>query len=275
MRYFIKRLTPQALRYYAASCARAWNAKNTDLIAYNYLGHRFRLSVTDSHTRGWYGRDWYPRERQELLFLQGLGIKADGLILNIGAHQGLVSMLLKRMLAPEGRVIAVEMDQLNARACAKNFALNSESEITAVHAAVSDRSGTIRSTGSSIASSQSLLNVLYERVRAVTLDEICLEYGSPELVYIDVEGAEVLALRGAENALASVPVWFVELHGDQICGQFGGSNHEVARTFRNLGFQIYRSLAEDDPFVPCHDATVISGDRCFIIAISPKHTHNS
>ena len=48
-----------------------------------------------------------------------------------------------------------------------------------------------------------------------TLDNIMFDY-RPDVVKIDIEGAEVLALRGATNILQRVRKIIVEIHGENL-----------------------------------------------------------
>ena len=86
--------------------------------------------------------------------------------------------------------------------------------------AVSDRVGTARFAAASWAHSMGRLAPDGElEIATVTLDR-CV-YGAkqlrpPDVVKIDVEGAEVLVLQGANQVLSEHhPRLFIEIHGDQ------------------------------------------------------------
>jgi FkbM family methyltransferase len=262
----LKEAIPLPIRDYIANYVLRPRLRRT--IRHDYLGEEIELLIVDDFTEAWYGRDWEPGERQEFLFLSGLGIPESGLVFNIGAHQGLVALLLKRKLVPKGRVVAMEMDRLNAKACNENLCLNGEAGITVLNAAISDHCGLVRTTGRSnaqIVTRRSLFNVLYESVSSLTIDGMISKYGTPDLIYLDVEGAEVLAMIGASEGINRVPSWFVELHGNESCAQFGGSNLVVAKQFADVEFTIHISR-EDKPFVRLDDMTHLPSTRCFLIA---------
>jgi FkbM family methyltransferase len=267
----LKRAIPQPIKDFLANYTRPAGSRKT--ITHHYLGEKIELVVKDDLTNGWYGHDWPLAERQEFLFLANLAIPPSGLIFDLGAHQGLVALLLKKKLVPEGRVVAVEIDRLNAEACNQNFRLNHENNITAVHGAVSDSCGMVQVNGRSngrIVVKPSIFNVLYSKVSCLTIDRLTATYGAPDLVYLDVEGAEVLAMRGAGESLQFVPTWFIELHGSNACAQFGGSNAFIGRQFLSAGFALFVSEVQEKPFVRLVDIDELPSERCFLIA-SRKH----
>jgi FkbM family methyltransferase len=237
-------------------------------IRHRYLGEPLTLLRVDELTIDWYGRDWPAAERSEFAALAAAGMPADARVFNIGAHQGLLALLLKRKLVPQGDVLAVEMDQINAAACATNFRLNGEAGMRALHAAVLDRPGTAqavaKSNGNVILDAASLAGL--RTVPAVTLDGLLREHGTPDLIYMDIEGAEVLALRSADRAIEAVPLWYLELHGDEVCGSFGGTNLDVARRFHAAGFALSVAFSEDSPYELLTDPDRLTSDRCHLIA---------
>jgi FkbM family methyltransferase len=49
------------------------------------------------------------------------------------------------------------------------------------------------------------------RVRATTLDDYTREHASPDLLWLDLQGAEVMALRGGKNALSRTKIVHTEV----------------------------------------------------------------
>lgn len=112
-----------------------------------------------------------------------------------------------------GRQIAVEMEPENYKCLTEN--LSPHPTATPLHCAVSDKCGTItfhRSLHSSCHSLHDTDNLLdrtasqKEQVRCLTIDHIWQEHfgGEPiKLMKMDVEGAELQALKGGEEAFSS------------------------------------------------------------------------
>jgi hypothetical protein len=55
-----------------------------------------------------------------------------------------------------------------------------------------------------------------ERVHTTTLDSLVQRFGTPDVVLMDIQGAEAAALRGGRELLqAGRTTWLVELHGEE------------------------------------------------------------
>lgn len=264
----LKKLVPAPIRDRIARLRAEQRRPSGETLRHTYLGETLSVVVADGMSRGWYGDDWPEGSRTEIDLLATLDLPRDGLIFDIGAHQGVVAILLKRKLAPEGRVVCVELNGTNADACTENFRLNGEETIVCLHAAISDRPGFVHVTGRSngqIVSEPSILNFLYPKVECLTVDDMIGRFGVPSLVFLDVEGAEVLAMKGAQRALSSVNAWFIELHGDETCGLFGGSNRGITRIFAEAGFTLYTGV-DEGPFFPLSDPDAVTGERGYLVA---------
>jgi hypothetical protein len=58
-------------------------------------------------------------------------------------------------------------------------------------------------------------------VECTTLDDTAARFRNPDVLKIDIEGAELLALRGADRLLREVrPTILVELHSDELYDSF-------------------------------------------------------
>lgn len=66
-----------------------------------------------------------------------------------------------------------------------------------------------------------------------TVDLLAERYGTPTVVTIDVEGAELTVLRGAEGVLAARPTVFVSIHTDLawIAATYPGDTGDAVRAF--------------------------------------------
>jgi hypothetical protein len=76
------------------------------------------------------------------------------------------------------------------------------------------------------------------RVEVVPLDDVVQR---ADLLKIDVEGAEILVLRGARRLLASdgAPMIFFEIN-DELCGRFGATSRDVKELLAGFGYGVYR-----------------------------------
>lgn len=261
----IKPFIPRAIMHKLASLKRKGNQ---DYFWGKFFGRNLLVFEADQLSRSWYGKEWRTDNRSEFSALSRAALPRDALIFDIGAHQGIVSILLKELIAPEGQVIALEMDAKNVRAAELNLKKNNISGVHVHHQAISDRKSSIRYTGRSNSSiaNQSIMNIILPKVEAISIDELCNSHGTPDLIYLDVEGAEILAMKGAKDALRLGPVWFIELHGDEACSQFGGRNEDVIAALHGYGYRVLFAPSEAEDFTElkeCHDHSA----RGFILAI--------
>jgi len=266
MRTIVRRILPKEIRHRISSLKRSRQGRSEFFTAH-LLGEKLSVLAADDLSRRWYGKIWTHHNRSEFSELAKHSIPKEGLVFDLGAHQGIVSILLRRLIVPNGCVVSIEMDHLNHAACLKNAQANNETKITCLHAAVGAAEGVIRHTGHSNSQvvTESMLAFLLPSTRVVTIDALCAQYGMPALIYLDIEGAEILALQAADTALKNVDTWFVELHGDAECGKFGGTNATVAKTFEAHGFVLSYAPEEDAHYTSVTTESLTT-ERGFLIA---------
>ena len=181
-------------------------------------GHVLRLLITDPLAKGWYTEPW--PELSEVRELRSIGaLRAGSTVFDLGAHQGVVALMLGREVGATGRVIAIEAEPHNARVASRNVELNDARNVTVVHAAASDVIGSTNfavGLNGSVDSDTRIGNV---EVTSVTVDCLAARYGAPDVVFVDVEGYEGLVLAGAREVLASRDAAFViEVHVGDLVG---------------------------------------------------------
>jgi FkbM family methyltransferase len=171
---------------------------------------------------------------------------------DVGAHWGYFSLLAARIVGPRGRVVAIEADPRIFDILERSVALNGFGTLSPVHVAASDKEGELVLQGFSesdenwgISSVAGKAEGRAFSVRAQPLDQILdrLGVGSVDLLKMDIEGAEGLALQGARSGLTSGRYRriLLELHPDQL-RSLGSSAEEVLRFLRSFG---YRAWAVD------------------------------
>ena len=177
-----------------------------------YAGHPLKLELRDVLAEAWYDRDW--PEPPEFPLLRRAGLKPGALVFDCGAHHAVVAMMLAREVAPGGRVVAVEAEPHNVRAARANVALNNAA-VTVLHAAVAASDGEIAFAEGLNGHAEGDNTAGTISVPAATLDTLTDTYGPPAVVYLDVEGFELEALKGARRLLAvHRPSLLVEVHVD-------------------------------------------------------------
>jgi FkbM family methyltransferase len=152
-------------------------------------------------------------------------IRSGGVMWDVGANIGFYSLIASRLVG-DGKVIAFEPLPANQAAIRRNLALNEITNVELIGLALGDHEGTADLQlhgGNSWAKLDTSADTSFRTRRGVadtiqvqisTLDAQLGNVPPPSFVKIDIEGAEVAALRGATNLLTEHrPVLIVEIHG--------------------------------------------------------------
>jgi len=159
------------------------------------------------------------------------------LFVDAGANIGFFTLLGARLVGDEGRVIAIEMMPDTAERLRANVARNATTNITIAECALSNRSGEeVRaampenqyaraSIAEAPAPGQREVSVLTK-----TLDDLLADVPEQiDLIKMDLEGAEPMAIAGAEQTLARTRFVIFE----QLTG-----HHQAAEILESQGFQL-------------------------------------
>ena len=144
--------------------------------------------------------------------------------LDVGGHVGYLTLLMARLVGPAGRVVAFEPVPETFEALRENVRLNHLENVGLECTAVGENEGMISlfcdaAQELSWTPSVSAYSVPGNQIKRISVPVLSLdrflESSSlrPNLVKIDVEGAELEVLRGARKMLLEVrPVVLVEIH---------------------------------------------------------------
>jgi FkbM family methyltransferase len=136
--------------------------------------------------------------------------RAGDTIVDVGAGDGLDSMVFANAVGASGKVLAVEAHPATFVLLEQTCRLNRLANVIARQCAVMDRSGTIaiaeagshRDFYSVIGGTQGSART--KEVPAITLDDLCRDHDLSRIDFLkmNIEGAERQALRGAREVLA-------------------------------------------------------------------------
>ncbi len=176
------------------------------------------------------------------------------LFVDLGASLGQYSFNANKCMNA-GEIIAVEPDPIRHEELQRNgrkWEAESDNKITAIHAAVAEKNGSITfySTNSNISGglfTREVNNATEavspdwepQEVQCLTLDGLCGDR-LPDVVKIDVEGVELRVLKGAENILrAGNTKFLIELHSWVDTDPSGQNNpEEVVEFLRTFGYKV-------------------------------------
>jgi len=183
-------------------------------------------------------------------------LPVGGTFVDVGAHIGIYSLKAARVVGSKGHVIAVEPNPDTVRQLRDNIQASGANVIAVQPVACSDSEGELdlfaapRPSGgetslSRVNAQQSggVVSTVYH-VRARPLDAIIQESGVSrvDVMKIDVEGAELLVLRGARQALARYgPTLIVEVE-DKKLRPMGASAAELKEFLRSQGYTPRHSI---------------------------------
>ena len=154
-------------------------------------------------------------------------IQPGAVIYDVGANIGYVSLLLAKAAGQNGHVYAFEALPENVGRWRQNVALNGmEARLSLYTGAVTRSTGPARflvhaSGGMGKAAGSAGRADQYQSeisVPGISLDEFVYGQGNPppQVVKMDIEGGEVLALPGMRRVLAEArPLMLMELHGPE------------------------------------------------------------
>ena len=173
-------------------------------------GLTVRFSIEGRYSRRWF----LPRYRGGALHEAALTMHLvrlcgpDACFIDVGANLGWFACGVGRHL-DGGEVHSFEMDDLSYALLRRNVALIGLDHVRCTLAAVGDREGHatyfrppgVASPGASVVQKREAFSERVER-DMITLDGYCAEHGvAPDVIKIDVEGAEMAVLQGMRDVL--------------------------------------------------------------------------
>jgi FkbM family methyltransferase len=232
--------------------------------SHRYGQHDLHMSINDRVASEWYDKDWVLPP--EIEFLSQGHVPRTGRVFDLGAHQCLIAMLLGRELVPEGSVVAVEANRHNAEIARTNLEINNVHNVEVLHSLISRSSGKAHADLSfNSHAKQGIDAIVSETIDALTIDDLARLKGWPDVVYLDVEGFEIEALKGASQTLTRWCHWFIELHGDDALSRYGARNSDVLKFFEMRDFALYICGVEGDTFRLVTENEPLPEERCFLI----------
>jgi FkbM family methyltransferase len=191
-------------------------------------------------------------------------LKPGMVFFDVGAHIGEYTLMAAARVGQSGQVHAFEAQPAMATLLRSNCSANHVRNAIINSCAVSSREGNVEFE---ICSEPSMSSIVAGPARvgehsgticvpSITLDAYCERLGVwPDLLKIDVEGAEWLVLEGATRMLGrpAPPALLYECL-DSTYSRFGSTPGMVATFLQGLGYEIYE-IFKDGQLFPFHTAT--------------------
>jgi FkbM family methyltransferase len=206
---------------------------------------RFSITTQTFFKREYHVRTWLKEQ-----------LKPGHVFFDVGAHHGWVSMWTLPLVGKEGLVVSFEPSPANLSILEWHRTRNNFSQWKIVPKAVSDVDAEeeeffLVDTGDSPMNSlttgvpgmplMSGRDIRKTSIQTITLDTFCGEVSlKPNLVKIDVEGAELLVLRGAAKLLReSCPTIILAVHPYWL--PTGQSTKQIFELLTRYGYSVYDS----------------------------------
>jgi FkbM family methyltransferase len=205
---------------------------------------RFSITTQTFFRREYHVRTWLTER-----------LKPGHVFFDVGAHHGWVSMWGLPLVGKGGKVYSFEPSPANLTILEWHRTNNNFSQWAIVPKAVSDvdaeeefflvdsgdspmNSLTTGVPGTPLMSGRDIRKI---SIQTITLDTFCSEVSlSPNLVKIDVEGAELLVLRGAAKLLGeSRPTIILAVHPYWL--PTGQSSQQIFELLTRYGYTVYDS----------------------------------
>lgn len=163
-------------------------------------------------------------------------------IFDVGANVGFFARRFATWVEREGRVVAIEPEPANlARLKEALERAGILDQVHLVEAAAVDTDNDVRLTLSPSNPADHRVGETGLSVKGVTLDALWAERGRPPigLIKMDIQGAEWVALKGAQQILnRDMPALFIEL-ADEALAPWGVTGAEVTADLVRRGYQAH------------------------------------
>jgi len=202
----------------------------------------------------WLGQ--YELSIQECLVRE---LRPGDVFYDVGANAGFFTLLGSRCVGPAGKVFSFEPLPENARSIQSQLDLNGVENCTLVEAAVTDHTGHVEFAEGRDTSTAHIRGATTQESRgaatsvsAVSLDDFVREAPEPDFIKMDIEGAELMALKGACELLGSEkpPKMMIEFHGEHLIEQGCAMLKEFGYTFWSLTGKAFETC-QDERHVLC------------------------
>lgn len=178
---------------------------------------------------GWEAYAFKKAEKAPIERLESL-IQSGSAVYDVGANVGVYAARMARRVGPEGRLVCIEANPVCVQYLRTNILKAKLGNVDILPVALLHKNGTTRfsvnygnsTTGLSEVSGYYGLKVGHEVVvPSYTFDQLLVTYDlpAPDVVKLDVEGAEHLAVLGMRRTLEQHrPILLIELHGEPCTG---------------------------------------------------------
>ncbi|MBE8540562.1 FkbM family methyltransferase [Geoglobus acetivorans] len=202
-------------------------------------------------------------------------IKEGYIVVDVGAHFGFYTLIAAERVGDSGIVLAFEPSSFNYEILTLNINSNNYKNIETFNFALGDTNTIAKlALPKGSKSGENTMGIaenaeIVENVQVKRFDSIFYEdkllTRAPDIIKIDVEGAEVLVLRGFGDILHNVKYILCEIHPNQM-KLLDTDTRELFEIFQSKGFGIY--IIQDNKKLAKLVTHKAIEKRCHIVAIN-------
>jgi len=148
-------------------------------------------------------------------------VRAGMVCWDVGAHVGFYTLLFAELVGPQGKVFAFEPLPRNVDLLRRHVEMNGYRNVRTLPCALADFDGEASFDPGPNPSMGRIAPSGPLRVPCARADTLVArgEVEAPDVIKIDVEGAEAAVLRGARRAMERHPAILLATHGEQAHGE--------------------------------------------------------
>lgn len=213
----------------------------------NIEGNIFKLLLmkNDNQAQGVYQKLHFKKENYETIMVKTLLKSIEFLnlknFLDIGSFMGFYACLVASSFKSNVNIYAIESNPEYSNYIKKSIQINNFNNIKTINKILSDKKENLFIKNETVVPDlkpgENLVNL-----EAITLDELCKnENINPEIIKIDVHGAEGKVVLGSKNILRNTKIILLELHTSDFLKKFsnGLNKKEILSQLIELNFDCY------------------------------------
>lgn len=205
--------------------------------------------------------------------LVGNIVKEGMVVVDVGANIGYYTLQMARLVGQKGKVYAIEPDPSNYKLLVKNIRANIYQNVVAIERAVSNSKGSTRLfICEEHKGDHRIFDLQGERksieVETMKLDDLLLTEDRIDVIKMDIQGAEYVALLGMENLIRkNKGLIFICEFAPFLLRDCGFSAKQVLDKIREYGFRIQfidekqkciKEISADNLIAMCGDSKYVN-----------------
>jgi len=165
--------------------------------------------------------------------------KADDIVVDVGAGLGGELLALRTRVGPRGQVFGFEANPVTFAKLSQLCELNRWTNVETIHAAVVDQAKPVFISDSQDYQTNNVFSSGGYQVEGVALDDFVVQRDISQIdyLYMNIEGAERLAIRGMEEVARITDHICISCH-DFLGTEWGSTSEEVRAWLKAKGFRV-------------------------------------